>query len=351
MSQLTVCQVLFLAAASLWGCQSSSSVSDRGQGEHSPLDGPRGELARLDGPPRDGPRPGDTAREAESDLGKPDTTGPISWGWDSNLTHRCLQSPGAPGTVNFYQEVVDCPVPGKRWTVAVQSEQSLGASCPGPTNQSLPINPAGGGILGLGWLPHVDELGRANWSVNLKTDLSAHAHPCGAGHFTWYVLMDHTGHGGGPFPRPDRTVVSATVNLNDFTPHGATRFIVGWQGYWNGKARSVELTVQGANWGDAHADPDIVNVINNATLQFVHMDGQGMSPQRVVPRNVETTLIIPWHQIVQDLVSRKILDAPSGGWTQTSTTAIFIGHETNNWQASESAIASLWVTNLRVESL
>ena len=61
-------------------------------------------------------------------------------------------------------------------------ERSLGQSCPGPADQSLPINQ--NGILALEWQPHVDEFGNHNWRVHLKTDLINYSHPCGDGYFT-----------------------------------------------------------------------------------------------------------------------------------------------------------------------
>ena len=270
------------------------------------------------------------------------------YGWDYNLTKRCVKSTNS-SAANYFQDNSQCDSSGKNWTVAAQSEKTYETgSCPGPTNQSFPINAAGSPLL-MDWLSHTDELGRSNWSVNLKTDLSATSHPCGAGYFTWYVLMDHLVHSGGPFPRPDQLSFSATVNFNDYTPNGATRAIAGWQGFWDGKARVIELTFQGTNWGDNYPnEPDIVDYLNTSSLQFVHMDGRALGI--LTPKEVDTKLNIDWTNIIKNLVSRGYLEAPSAGWENTVTTAVYVGHESHNWAASQSVISSLWVTNFRIES-
>lgn len=268
-----------------------------------------------------------------------------AWGWDYNLTQRCVKSTN-PNAENYYSDTSGCLVPNKNWTVAVQSEKALGASCPGVVNQSLPINQPNG-PLSLKFVPHVDEFGRKNWSVNLTTNLSNNSHPCGEGYFTWFVLMDHIAHGGGPFPRPDEIAFSATVNFNDFTPNGATRAIVGWQGWWDGKARSIEITFQGSGWGDNYpSEPDVFNYINNSSLEYVSLDGKvwGIT----APKLVDTVIKVNWSEIIKNLVSRGFLQAPSNGWEKTQTTAVYIGHESNNFAVSNSVVSSLWVTNFRI---
>lgn len=197
------------------------------------------------------------------------------------------------------------------------------------------------------WVPHTDELGRQNYSVNLKTDFNGTTHPGGPGYFTWFVLMDHVGHGGGPLPRPDQLTFSATASYNDFVPNGSTRALAGWQGWWDGKAHSIEINFVSQGWGDAHPDPDIVNVINTSAVQFVDMDGAAMGI--TIPRSQDTILKIDWSKIIKNLVSRGFFDAPSGGWANTATQAVFIGTEVKNDTASNSVISDLWFTNFRVE--
>lgn len=274
-------------------------------------------------------------------------TSTLPFGWDYNLSRRCVKST-APGSANYFEDTTQCNPDDRNWTVAVQSERELGVSCPGPVNQSLPINTSDS-PLSLQWTPHIDEVGRANWSVNLTTDLSAQSHPCGAGYFTWYVFMDHIGHNGGPLPNPRTISLAATVNFNDFTPVGATRAIAGWQGFWNGKARSIEVNMVSTNWGDAHPDPDIVNVIDNEAFQFVNMDGPAMGLG--ISKNVDTPIRIDWYRIIQNLIDRGIFPAPIGGWGQGVSTAVFLGHETNNLATAQSAISSMWLTNFRIEGV
>jgi len=267
-------------------------------------------------------------------------------GWDFNLTHRCVKSPH-PDKENYYQDTADCPIVDKNWTIAVESEKdALLASCPGPVNQSFPIN-VGGSPLTLKWLSHQSELGD-NWSVNLKTDLSTNTHPCGSGYFTWFVFMNHLGHGGGPLPRPNEVVFSATVNFNDFVPDGHTRAIAGWEGWWDGKARAVELDFQGTGWGDNYPDdPAVVNYIDNDRTEFVTVDGSAYGIY--IQKFTDTEIKIEWITILEDLILRGFLKAPSGGWENTSTYNIFLGHETKNNQPDNSVVADLWFTNFRVE--
>lgn len=266
-------------------------------------------------------------------------------GWNYNLTKHCVKSTN-PSGANYYQDLTDCGTQGKNWTVAVESEKTLGASFPGPANQSFPINDPNSPVK-MNWVKHTDELGRQNYSINLKTDFSGATHPGGPGYFTWFVLMDHVGHNGGPLPRPDQLTFSATASYNDFVPNGSSRGLAGWQGWWDGRAHSIEINFASKGWGDAHPDPDIVNVINTSTLQFVDMDGAAMGI--TIPRTQDTLLKIDWSKIIKNLVSRGLLDAPSGGWANTATQAVFIGTEVKNDTASNSVISDLWFTNFRVE--
>ncbi len=269
------------------------------------------------------------------------------YGWDYNLTHRCVRSPH-PQKANYYEDLSDCPFSGKGWVIAVESEKELAVSCPGPADQSFPINSQDGPVF-LTWYSHTDEYGNSNWSVNLKTDFVNVAHPCGGGYFTWYVIMDHIGYGGGPFPEPDNLIFSAIVNMNFFVPDGAARGIVAWQGWWDGKARMVEINIVSKNWGDAHPDPDIVNIIETPDMQFVNMDGMAMG--QGIQMGVDTNIVIEWHKIIKNLTDRGILSPPSGGWSNTATSAIFVGSEVRNNSEKNSVIGDIWLTNFRISAL
>lgn len=272
---------------------------------------------------------------------------PTPFGWDYNLTKKCAKTT-LPGQQNYYEETAQCGTDGKKWTLAVQSEQVQGSSCTGPNTQSFLINGPGSPVT-LSWLPHTDEFGRNNWTAHLNTNFGDITHPCGENNFTWYVFMDHISHGGGPLPRPDKTKFSATVNFNDFTPNGATRAIALFQGFWNGKSHLVELTFQGANWGDNYPnDPLVFDVKTNDQFNFVGVDGKALGIE--IPRLTDTKLEVLWHNIIQTLIDKGYLPAPTGGWANSATTAVGIGHEVHNWSSDNSAIADLWFTNFRIES-
>ena len=272
---------------------------------------------------------------------------PTPSGWNHNLTKRCVKAT-RPGLPNYYEDTQQCdtpPIPGiptKHWAVAIQSGKTVGIACPEPESQSFPIN--AGGPLTLGFVPHTDESGVANWSVNLKTDFNGFSHPCGSEYFTWYMFMDHLAHGGGPLPTPDRLVFSAVVNYNDFCPNGGTRALAMFHGYWNGKHRTIELHFQSTNWADGEpGNPIIQHREESESLQYLAVHGQyfGIQP----PKGQDAQLTVPWHGIINSLISYGYLPAPAGEW---STQAIGIGHESFNLVPSLAVVANLWFTNFRI---
>lgn len=267
-----------------------------------------------------------------------------TWGWDFNLHHRCMTSP-MPTEANYYEDLTDCPVADKHWTLAVQSEQSLGQSCIGPNTQSHLINGTSSPVTAY-WQPHVDELGRPNWTVDIKTDFMTNIDPCGGGTYTWFSLMDHVYHGGGPFPTAANVVFHATVTYDDWTPNGASRAIAMWGGEWDGKGIMVEIDLQSQNWDDAYPGvPDIIQVVNNATLQWVSMAGDAMGLS--IPRQVATTINIPWHSIIADLITRGFLVGPvSGDLNTVPTTSLSLATEVKN-NSSTGAVAEMWISDFR----
>ena len=267
-------------------------------------------------------------------------------GWDYNITKRCIKSPH-PSKDNYYEDLTQCEPGGRNWTVAVESEKGLGKSYPGPANQSFPINQSG--PMTLLWREHVDQSGATNWSVNLKTDFVEHAHPGGAGYFTWYAVMDHTGHNGGPLPRPNQVHFSARVHINDFVIDGETRAFLGWQGWWDGKAYMIEVNFHLNKWGDAHSDKDIIVIHETESFKFVCMDGSAMGIS--APRKKKAEVSVAWSPIIESLVKRGIFPAPSEGWADAETQTVFIGTEVRNNTPTNSVLADLWFTNLRVEKI
>ena len=270
------------------------------------------------------------------------------YGWDYDLTKRCIKSTN-PSAANYYQDLTDCSSEVKSWTVGIESEKSLTASCPGPEAQSFPINSPGSPVT-MQWANHTSELGK-NYAVNLHTDFSSITHPCGAGYYTWYAFMDHAQNNGGPYPLPNAVVLNVVVNYNDYTPNGNTRAMVGWNGFWDGKTREIELAFyQSPSWGDSYPnDPEVVNYLNTPTLQYVHVDGKAWNLS--VTKLKDTQLKVEFYKIIQSLISKGYFETPSSGWQSTSTSAVWVSTETYSASSSNSVIASLWFTNFRVEGL
>ncbi len=280
-------------------------------------------------------------------------------GWDYNLTHRCIKSV-YPNEENYYQDLADCPNPKKNWTIAVESEKELLGSCPGPLVQSFPVNKAGSPV-SLNWISHTDELGRRNWTVNLKTDMSNFKHPCGPGYFTWVALMDHLYLGGGPFPKPNDLKFSADVYYDESLISGAGRAMVGWQGVWDDTddgvasqtAKEIELNFYiSPNWGDGHPDEDIIVMFKNRDgkgTDYIAMDGKPLNI--TVPKGVSSKVEIDFSKIINDLVSRGLFKPPAGGWNEAKTTAMYISTEFKNETEANSGVANLYVTNFRPESI
>lgn len=274
------------------------------------------------------------------------------FGFDYNLTKRCVKAT-QPSLPNYYEDTLQCTgsgvpgVPGKSWVVAVQSENSAGETSPGPTSQSFLVNGQGSPVT-MNWIAHTDEFGQPNWSVNLKTNLYDVEHPNGAGHFTWSMFMDHSGYGGGPFPKPDRIRFSATVNYNDFVPNGGARSIARYQGAWNGKAQCIELIFhRDAVWGTNYpGNPVVFNITETPSMRFVAVHGAYFGID--IPRLQDTVLTVEWRAIINTLISHGYLQAPVGDW---STEAIGIGHEVYNGAPSLSVIADLWFTNFRIAEI
>ncbi|OGG11446.1 hypothetical protein A2Z00_05700 [Candidatus Gottesmanbacteria bacterium RBG_13_45_10] len=268
-------------------------------------------------------------------------------GWDYNLTKRCIKSPH-PGQINYYEDTVECDGQGKNWTIAVQAEKSLGTTCGGYVNQSLPINTTDS-PLSLTWLPHQDEWGTQNWQVNLTTDLTTKSHPCGGGVWTWYTLMDNVTLHGGPFATPHVLATSATVTLNQQNNQNVTtRAFLGFQGFWDGKSHSIEINFSlNDTWGDAvPTEADIIWAMPaNDTQEFVVMNGQswGLS---VTPGS-NKLLYVKWLDIITSLIARGFFTAPSGGWQNTASAAVYIGTEVNNFTPTNAGKTTLSISNFR----
>ena len=257
------------------------------------------------------------------------------------MKRRCVRGP-FPGQPNYFEDTTECTSDGKHWTLAVQAESDFGQTCSGVNGQSLPINSTRSPV------SFEYRRGTAGWTGHIATDLVGRAHPCGSGRFTWVAFMDHVSHGGGPLPQPHTLETSVVVNFASSEPNGNARFIVGWQGYWDNKSFGIEIQYyQSEDWGDNHPAEDIVTVEHldegkPTANDFVALDARHMVFAHAIQRSVTQTITTDWSAIVLDLVKRGIIAAPSGGFEQATTTAIYVGAETHNLTPTRSVSIDLW---------
>jgi len=262
---------------------------------------------------------------------------PERYGWDPGLTHRCVRTPH-PDKDNYFEDLTDCPTTNQSWTVAVHSETTQRSY--GPDNQSFLINHPDSPV-SLQWRPVRDEAGAKHLGIQLTTNFETIAHPGGAGYFTWFVLMDHLAHGGGPLPRPDQLTSQVQVTYNDSTPNGATRAFVGITATWDGQTHGAEVCFVLHNWGNNDPAPDVRASIKNNALEFVTLDG---APLGITVTEGEPSLVrVNWHRIVKDLAKGGYFSPPEQGWANTQTAAVYVGTEVNNFSPTASASATLLI--------
>ena len=271
-------------------------------------------------------------------------------GWDYNLTKRCVKTT-QPTQPNYYEETSQCVpppipgIPGKNWTVAISSENANGVICPAPAAQSFLIN--SGGPITLVWMPHTDEFGNANWSVNMKTDLYTNIHPCGAGYFTWYAFLDHIGHNGGPLPKPDQLQFSSTVYFNDFLPNGSARALAEFQGYWGGKSRYVDVAYVLSNWGDNYpGDPMIYEYRDTSQFTYISVNSSYFGIN--ISKAKEAVLTVNWASILNTLIASGRLP---GYDADPITSALGLSHEIYGPASGPVGVADLWFTNFRISQI
>jgi len=261
------------------------------------------------------------------------------YGWDFNLTKRCAKSVCDSSSEYYYEDTTECNS-NSSWLIAVESEATLGASCPGPVNCSFRINGPDSPV-NLEWIPHSNNCG-SNYAVHMLVDHSAHPSPCQGDYFTWFAFMDHTQNGGGPYPPISKAVSHHIINFTDFTPYNdsAARVFVGGQWWYNGKARMIELNLVLTQWGDADPHPALIVRFDTPEFEFVALDAKYWGLD--IPKGVDTEVNIHWIQILQEVVKNGWFADP-GSWDNVGTTAYFIGMEVKN-----KGIGSLWHTDFMI---
>lgn len=267
--------------------------------------------------------------------------GSSGYGWDFNLTRRCARTVCEDSSPYYFEDTAQC-VSASSWLVAVESEASLGASCPGPANCSFLINGPDSPVR-LEWHEHAGECG-PNWTVHMLVDHSAYPSPCAGDYWTWFAFMDHDQTGGGPYPPALNTTTHHLLNYSDYTSqaNSSARVFIGGQWWWGGKARAIEFNLALSQWGDADPHPGLIVRFDTPAFEFLALDATYWNLQ--ISKNVDTGVDIPWGQILQDTVASGWLESPSS-WNEVSSMAYFVGIEVKN-----RAIASLWHSDFRIQS-
>ena len=266
-------------------------------------------------------------------------------GWDNNLQIRCAATTGVPGDTFYYQDSTQCAAAlpyTPHWQLAVQSESSLSASCPGPSNRSYPINGAGSPVR-LAWMSHTSDVG-PNWSVNLLVDQWTYPpNPgCGSPVWTWFSFQNVPGLTGFPLPSPATLATSHVINYTHWEPtlNDGTRLIAGGQFYWGNKWHFIEVNLHHANYGYPANHPPglLLSQTLPAGEEFIILDGPYWGV--TVTQGVDSFVYIPWYHLVNSAIARGWLSPISGS---PSTGAVHLAVE-----VKDRAVANLWQTNFRM---
>lgn len=274
----------------------------------------------------------------------PQTVSPVSAttyreaGWDPGIFKKCGRSAPPGALVVPYNISENCDSSGNFWQIGFRSENSYNsAGCNNfdISSASTPIK--------FDWSRRADN----GYNVQILTDFNTKTHPCGANFFNWLVFMDQNSFF--PYPKPDKLATTYRLWYDSLLPQGvnggASRVIVGWQGFWDGKAREIEMSVYLEGWGDADPDPRVVTTLNVPGLQYVH--AYGGPYDLLISKGQDKDLFVNWGQVINNLIASGYLDRPSD-WNNTATAGIWAGVETNNKTASQSIQSNLQIKDFRV---
>lgn len=280
-------------------------------------------------------------------------------GFDYNLQKKCFTTPGNPGSPLYLEDRSECtPGNNKHWYLA-------NAGCTG----NLAINDPRG-PMSIEWKKYQNAPGTDTWSVRLKTDFTDIPNPCARGAFTWFTLMDHQIHGGGPLPKAENSWMSVLVNFNDHkpTPRSATRAFAAWQGRWefytgailrdgSREKKSSTFLVEvnfylDSQWGHRTGLPeDIVTYDSGPTYGFYYiaLNGALHNSRIFVEKGVTKKLVINWTGILNDMINRGYFPRPIGGLPAAISTATFVATEVrNNESGVGGPMTDLWFANFRL---
>lgn len=275
-------------------------------------------------------------------------------GWDYNLTKQCASTTGTPGLPNYYSITPQCSPPSgtptKYWQLGIQTENTLGATCiSGATNGRTDLVNGTNSPIRLNWLTHNSDIGQ-NWAVNMKIDRSSYPPPpsCTGTVWTWFAFQDNASQGGGPLPSITSLESSHRLNFSYYLPNSASdgaRLIASAVFFWGGVSHQIEIDLFSINYGyPAPTQPGLLNKVNYANgNEYIVLDGAYFGATVPANTTADTTVWIPWYQILQQAVSRGWLSTPPTGQGNSSTISVNISIETKN-----RAIADLYHTNFRI---
>lgn len=242
-------------------------------------------------------------------------------GWDTDIP-KCAKTPHG-GKLNHYQEMTECRLSEKNWTLVVQAESgTLGQSCIGPSDQSFLINAPNSPVT-LSWIRHT-EAGKG-WTVNLKVNTTRKL-AC-SNQYTFFGFMNHIEHGGGPLPNLTRLQSSHELSYEQFAKDGGeARLTLGAQIFWDGKAHILEVIPAGIGYkANPGFPPGVIQKINTNKFEYVIIDDTWGA--RVRPDSTTQTVNVNWSSLFKSMIKLGLFSKPNG---ENATQAVYIAVETHN---------------------
>ncbi|TSC91216.1 MAG: hypothetical protein CEN90_598 [Parcubacteria group bacterium Licking1014_17] len=258
-------------------------------------------------------------------------------GWDPGITKRCIRS--ADGNLPTYRDEAQCGKEGN-WSFYVDAIDALGNLC---KSKLLTLN-APKSPLSIRWLPADDN---NRWMVNMTTDLLNVKNPCGQNSSIKMIFMDSAIWGGGPLPRPQNLQTEATLNYAIAGNNGGAMVFAGWNGFWDGVTKSIEIALNEKDWTDEYpSDPLILQYKKTPTQESIVIDGKAIGV--ATPKETERQISIPWKYIINILIERNLITPPIGDWKTAVTSAATFGIGTYGNDSNKSLLSNLWLSNIRI---
>jgi hypothetical protein len=238
------------------------------------------------------------------------------YGWDYNLTKRCVRSIDASKD-NYYEDVTD-DCGGASWMVSVTSQKDF-KNNPKPSGQAFPINVPGSPIK-LRWA----EASGGGKEVTLTTDFINNAHPAKEpGYFVFYQFGEHKKHGGTMrWPEPRDLRLRFNARYKEILPRGEafgrTRWMAMMVAFWtdtngNRKSRMIEVMPYiSSSWKHSNdaVDPSkgILNHIVSDTREYVAVIGDVFGHVARSPDGIQSQdYDIKWGEVIDYLASTPVI--------------------------------------------